>query len=72
MSKYDWSNVPSEVKWIATDYDGVVNGFDSKPSIVIHHRMWFENNDGSGWFLQIRPKVISSFDWQDSLEERPE
>lgn len=31
MNKYDWSNVPKEVRFIATDKDGVANGFTTKP-----------------------------------------
>ena len=35
MSKYDWSNVPKEVKFIATDKDGVANGFTKEPKPCI-------------------------------------
>lgn len=34
MSKYDWSGVPSEVKYIATDERVVVYGFDCKPYVT--------------------------------------
>ena len=34
MSKYDWSNVPKEVKWIATDSDMNVFGFTHFPKEV--------------------------------------
>ena len=70
--KYDWSKVPKEVKWIATDADGVINGFYEKPNPNHQHNMWFECLDCTGravclgeWYHDI------CAEWQDSLEERP-
>lgn len=70
MSKYDWSGVPNDVQWIATDKDGVSNGFCDEPS-----------PDGSGlWCVDENFTVIDlpqgfvdifKGDWRDSLEERP-
>ena len=71
MSKYDWSNVPKEVNWIATDSDGVVNGFKIKPTINEKHRMWFECEDLTGYFFQIKNELRKNSNWRDSLEERP-
>ena len=75
MSKYDWSNVPKEVKWIATDADGVVSGFSEKPYT---HRgsLWLCHVDHpDSWVCNIEPftyHVNNDYpNWQDSLEERP-
>lgn len=67
MNKYDWSKVPKEVKWIATDEDGVYNGFIDKP-IVFDEDMWSidENYDAVVLF-----SGVFKGNWQDSLEERP-
>lgn len=59
-TKYDWSNVPDEINWIATDSDGHAFGYAEKPY-----------NGGSYWYA-LNPKHIKqSFNgnWQDSLEE---
>lgn len=61
-TKYDWSNVPSEVKWIATDSDGYAFGYKEKPY-----------NGGWCWYA-LNPKYIKQQyqgNWKDSLEERP-
>ncbi|UQS93196.1 hypothetical protein Brutus_00053 [Acinetobacter phage Brutus] len=70
MSKYDWSKVPDEVNWIATDGDGVVNGFKIKPIINEKCRMWFESEDCTGYYFQIEIKLMKNSDWKNSLEER--
>lgn len=62
MSKYDWSNVPKEINWIATDSDGYAFGYEEKPY-----------NGGYYWYA-LNPKHIKQQyhgNWQDSLEERP-
>lgn len=66
MNKYDWSNVPKEVKWIATDFYGGILGFEEKPKIFKY----------AGWgHLGETPfhviKQTFKGNWQDSLEERP-
>ena len=66
MSKYDWSNVPKEVKWIATDADGYAWGFHGKPKIS-NHAGW--GHLGKTPFHVIKQTYKGN--WQDSLEERP-
>ena len=71
-TKYDWSNVPSEVLWIATEKDGSAFGHKSKP-------VCFDLNFRCGWvsakydYFYIR-ESDNTFkgNWQDSLEERPQ
>lgn len=31
MNKYDWSNVPKDVEFLATDSNGCVFGYDMEP-----------------------------------------
>ena len=72
MSKYDWSNVDSDVEWIATDEDLNSWGFvtTGKPFIG------GEDDDEwtSGTFAHSCKHIgfrIFNGDWHDSLEERP-
>lgn len=64
-TKYDWSGVPLEYNWIATDLDGVANAFYNKPNNE-NHDMWFDGDD----YFQIGTSSFKG-NWQDSLEERP-
>ncbi|MFW2015233.1 hypothetical protein [Acinetobacter bereziniae] len=67
MTKYDWSNVPSIVKFIATDKDGFKSYFELKPEIFMEG--WIDDSD-DGFFSQYEKSEFKG-DWQDSLEERP-
>ena len=67
-TKYDWSNVPSEVKWIATDADGVINGFNTEPKVVAEYEMWIAEEH---LYFTIGGGISNCLNWQDSLEERP-
>lgn len=62
MNKYDWSNVPSHIMWIAKDADGYAFGYMNKPY-----------NGGWCWYAQNPEYIKQTFkgNWQDSLEERP-
>lgn len=66
MSKYDWSNVPKEVKWIARDDDGWVCHFSKKPRLI--HGQWLDNTK-QGYLNTYSTNEFKG--WQDSLEERP-
>lgn len=67
MNKYDWSNVPKEVKWIATDEDGSVCGYSAKPQRFSN--TW--NTHYTGNFVAHSFTNPFKWNWQDSLEERP-
>lgn len=76
MSKYDWSNVPKEVRWIATDEDYMVCGFSERPIKIKNslYNFWAGSEDDAG--LNVVGGVsyfVKPFkgNWQDSLEERP-
>lgn len=71
-TKYDWSGVPKEVKWIATDEDLNSWGF------VTNDKPFVGGEDGDQWtsnyFAHSCKHVgfrIFKGNWQDSLEERP-
>lgn len=67
MTKYDWSNVPSRIKFIATDKNGIKSYFELKPEIFLEG--WIdETEDG---YFSINQDSEFKGNWQDSLEERP-
>lgn len=71
MNKYDWSNVPKEVRFIATDKDGVANGFTTEPKPCDEYEMWLTDNED---YIGLSTEYLDVFDknnWLDSLEERP-
>ncbi|ENW92776.1 hypothetical protein F904_02719 [Acinetobacter dispersus] len=72
LNKYDWSNVPSEVNWIATDSLGYGLGWVNKP----HHHSSGQSrwNDEDCFFRFGLPPQVNPFkgDWKESLEQRPE
>ena len=71
MSKYDWSNAPKEVEFIATDKDGVANGFTTEPKSYANCEMWLTED---GDYISLGVEYLDVFDkdiWEDSLEERP-
>ena len=73
MSKYDWSNVPKEVKFIATDKDGVANGFTKEPKPCTEYEMWLTEDDDDD-YVSLGVEYLDVFDktvWEHSLEERP-
>ena len=72
MSKYDWTSVPKDVNWIATDEDRNSWLFPvecSKPFIG--------GEDDDAWVcdeeftLEHHGYNVFKGNWRDSLEERP-
>ncbi len=65
-TKYDWSNVPERIKWMAFDKFGDVRGFVEKPRL-----------NGDFWIDEICPYYFESnmvapdLDFINSLEPRP-
>lgn len=66
MSKYDWSKVPAEINWIATDKDGFARGHKKEP-VIDHPREWHSDQYYDYPIIGIGYKG----NWKDSLEERP-
>lgn len=67
-TKYDWSSVPSEVKWISTDLSGLTVGFYNEPIICDVMNIWRVTPIWD--YIYINDQVFNG-NWQDSLEERP-
>ncbi|HEY4538143.1 MAG TPA: hypothetical protein VIG45_06790 [Erysipelothrix sp.] len=69
MSKYDWSNVPKEVNWIATDADGWKSMHEVRPNNEFNG--WVDSTD-IGYYMLMIPELNNyKGSWKDSLEERP-
>ena len=72
-TKYDWSGVPPQYKWLATDEDGEINAFTEQPILEQGLDYWW--NVKPSTFIQMPYCFIKSHNhkgnWQDSLEERP-
>ena len=65
-TKYDWSNVPKWVKFIATDSNEITYGYEEKikPYIIL------DDMFVGGRYVSLDMNV--PFDnWRESLEERP-
>lgn len=72
-TKYDWSNVPKNVKWIATDKDGWAWGWVKRP-IPKDDDEWSTETGIGGIHYEFYIKPENNpfkGNWQDSLEERP-
>lgn len=65
MNKYDWSNVPKEVRFIATDIQtNTAQGHEKTP--VAGFDTW--RSSSRIWWLHLEG---FKGNWLDSLEERP-
>ena len=69
-TKYDWSNVPDEVTWIATDSNGIVFGYDVAPVAMDFGKLMaydslFLYYPHTGWMQPFKGN------WRESLEQRP-
>lgn len=71
MSKYDWSKVPKNIMWIATDSDRFQVWFESKPE---RKALWWNISDVRNDAYRCISPEFNQFkgDWKDSLEGRPE
>ena len=73
-TKYDWSSVPSEVKWVSTDWEGWKLEHTEKP-IKNDNTMMFESEEPEGYcgylYCHAPDKNEYKGDWEDSLEGRP-
>lgn len=69
-TKYDWSSVPAEVNWIATDgYSGIPWGYENKPRRIDE---CFVEMNRDEWPVSVH-QIVTPYkgDWKDSLEQRP-
>ena len=69
--RYDWSNIPAEYEWMATDRGGTVHAYKNRPVSGEEFDYWFV-----AWSIIEDAKWICkgklTEDWRDSLEQRPE
>lgn len=72
MTKYDWSGVEKNTRYIATDADGYAHGWNGEPPKYINDvEEWIgEKSYVTGFMLHPNKNPIKG-NWQDSLEERP-
>lgn len=68
-TKYDWSNVPKDIQWIATDGDGWAWGWYGEPKIGRFDE-WYCYKSLHGWHLKPANNPFTGH-WTESLEERP-
>jgi len=68
--RYDWSNIPPEYDWAATDRGGAVYAYKNKPFCKDHVNFWISKNSGDMFRLYAGHQITE--DWRDSLEQRPD
>ncbi|EMA4466160.1 hypothetical protein ACITSI_000372 [Acinetobacter baumannii] len=70
-TKYDWSKIPDDVNWVATNENGFAWGYEGKPvSGWLHSGFWYLGGDkGLVYWPDENPY---KGEWQESLEKRPE
>ncbi|ENV07775.1 hypothetical protein F966_03632 [Acinetobacter higginsii] len=66
-TKYDWSDVPETIAYIATDSDGFVFGYKSKPD---HVAKQFIGDVYVGFCLYPEDNPFKGI-WTNSIEQRP-
>lgn len=64
--KYNWSNAQPDTRWIATDSNGWLCEYATKP----HRSNWQWLVDDLNDITQIHTSSEYQGDWKDSLEER--
>lgn len=72
--EYDWDKAPDWVQFIATDSNGAVFGYNTRPEISVSNSVW-----SCGPYLGTFPHStllrhelnVSEPNWKDSLQERP-
>lgn len=78
QTKYDWSNISKQVKFILIDSDGTEYHLKKKPKFGLSNRYktgtWFFNkSDIYAWFDYKHVNDDGCYpDFENSLEERPQ
>jgi len=68
--RYDWSNIPPEYDWAATDRGGAVYAYKNKPFCKYPVNFWIRKDIGDMFRLCAGQQITKG--WRDSLEQRPE
>ena len=66
-TKYDWSNVPKDINWIATDSDGMKCHYKNEPKQCLRSWHFDDEEDLGDCFFDS----TYANDWKNSLEKRP-
>lgn len=70
--KYDWSNIPAEYRWAATDKNGRVFAYTDRPEKYVQFNNWNDRLKDSTKYVELRsPHMTEYADWENSLEARP-
>lgn len=64
-NKYNWSDIPAHLIWMATDLNGFKHGYSEEPICKDHLDFWDGDDCTQLGFSEFKG------DWKDSLEERP-
>lgn len=70
-TKYDWSRIPKELKWVSTDWEGWKLYHTSKPFENENIKAFDSCRSDSLGYSQCYEESEFKGDWQDSLGERP-
>lgn len=68
--KYNWDNVPENIKYIATSEDGFAFGYEWKPLRGYLHRGFWYGGGESTLILWPYENQFNSTNWRHSLERR--
>lgn len=72
MSKYNWSDVPLNTKYIATDADGYAHGWSGNEPKPDEDDNGWNGSESEVTMFMINPSHNPfKGDWRDSLEQRP-
>lgn len=68
--KYNWVNVPDNIKYIATNESGFAFGYEGKPTRGYLHRGFWYGGGESKLILWSDENQFNSSNWRYSLEGR--
>lgn len=69
QTKYDWTNVPADINWLATyEFGDVAWGYVNQPYRKPDSGIWHET--GGEWRHRV-PVAPYAGHWTQSLEKRP-
>jgi hypothetical protein len=72
VPKYDWSALPAQYLWAATDKNGSVFAYIDRPEKYVMYGNWNDQNCDSSKYVQLQSHSASNYlEWEDSLEARP-
>ncbi|NUG49678.1 hypothetical protein [Acinetobacter lactucae] len=70
MTKYNWKDIPKDVRWLAVDADGWLFGYFRKPRILKTENCWAFASPKFSLKPEDHNYHYTKY-WENSLEERP-